>query len=88
MTIAVDIADRMYDYTDEEQAAKAIEGFQYDHNLGDNEIIAIWADDKNPLKIELENCIYDAVDLNGSAKRASEKIPYGITLFIDDEADE
>lgn len=82
MTIAVDIADRMYDYTDEEVAAKAVEEFQSLNNLTDIEVITIWENQNDPRFPNLEKKIFDAVDANGSVKRAQEKIPCGITLLV------
>lgn len=84
VTINVDIADRMYDYTDEEKAAEAVEEFQSLNKLSDGEIISIWQNEIDPRFSELEKRIFDAVDANGSVKRAQEKIPCGITLFIVD----
>lgn len=84
MAIAVEIADRMYDYTDEEQAAEAVDEFQSQFELQDNEIVELWLDESNPKRTILEQRIFDAVDANGSVKRAQEKIPCGITLYIED----
>lgn len=83
MTISVDIADRQYDYTDEEKAAHAIAGFQDKFDLSDDEIMALWLQDNTPLRVELERAIFDAVDTNGSVKRARDTIPNGISLFIE-----
>lgn len=45
MSIQVDIADRLYDYTDEEKAAEALAQYQETSGLQDAEIIGIWCDD-------------------------------------------
>lgn len=87
MTIAVEIADRQYDYTDEEKAAEAVSEFQERHNLADNEIIALWNDPTDLRRTDLEKLIFEAVDLNGTAKRAKETVPCEIYLNIS-EADE
>ncbi|MDC7675132.1 hypothetical protein [Asticcacaulis machinosus] len=85
MAIAVDIADRLYDYTDEEKAAEAVALFQLQNNLDDHALIALWEDERNPKRVELERSIFEAVDTNGSAKRAEETIPAGISLVIETE---
>ena len=82
MVIAVDIADRLYDYTDEEAAADAIAEFQSETGLTDLEILALWADDADLRRSKLEKIIFDAVDLNGSSKRAESSVPVGITLQV------
>ena len=84
MSIAVDIADRLYDYTDEEKAADAVAAYQHELSLGDKAILAIWEDEADPRRFELERRIFEAVDLNGSAKRAAENVPGGISLLIDE----
>jgi len=86
MAIVVEISDRQYDYTDEEKAAEAIARFQVDNGLDDEAIVTLWADVKNAKRVELERRIFDAVDANGSAKRAEETIPGGISLSIETEA--
>lgn len=83
MTITVDIADRLYDYTDEEKAAEAISDFQGETDLDDEAVVAIWENEKHPQRSELERRIFDAVDANGSVKRARESVPGGISLGID-----
>lgn len=83
MTICVDIADRLYDYTDEEKAVEAVAEFQVQMNLDDEAIVALWGDEKAPLRVELERRIFDAVDKNGTAKRAAEAVPGGIILSIE-----
>ncbi len=83
MTISVDIADRLYDYTDEEKAATAIAIFQSEMGMDDAEIVAVWSDEADPRHKELEKRIFDAVDHNGSEKRARETIPCGIYLSVD-----
>lgn len=83
MAILVDIADRLYDYTDEEKAAEAIAEFQENEGLSDDQILAVWRDGDHPLHLRLEKVIFDAVDANGSVKRARESIPNGITLALD-----
>jgi len=84
MPITVDIADRLYDYTDEEKAAGAVSEYQIDLNLDDQTIVTIWEDQADPRRQELERRIFDAVELNGSAKRAAESVPGGISLLIDE----
>lgn len=86
MAISVDIADRLYDYTDEEKAADAVSSFQAAHGLDDDAIIAIWDNAGDPRRIELEKRIFDAVDANGSVKRAQESVPGGVSLLIVSEA--
>ena len=83
MTITVDIADRLYDYTDEEKAAEAVAGFQIEAGLDDQAILAVWNNEKHPQRSGLERRIFDAVDANGSVKRASETIPNGVSLAIE-----
>nr|WP_303826928.1 hypothetical protein [Asticcacaulis taihuensis] len=82
MSIQVDIADRLYDYTDEERAAEAVSEFQMAAGLDDAEIIALWGNENDPRRAVLERKIFDAVDANGSAKRAEESVPGGISLAI------
>lgn len=84
MSIIVDIADRLYDYTDEEKAAEAVAAYQADMGLSDQAVIAIWENDSDPRRAQLERSIFEAVDLNGSAKRANESIPGGISLQLAD----
>ncbi len=83
MAVIVDIADRLYDYTDEEKAAAAVADFQARHDLSDIEIIAIWTDETDPLRFDLEKAIFAAVDANGSAKRAAESVPGEVSLIIE-----
>ena len=82
MSIQVDIADRLYDYTDEEKAAEALAEYQETTGLPDVDIIAIWGNESDPRRAALERIIFDAVDANGSVKRAEENIPNGITLAV------
>ena len=82
MTISVDIADRQFDYTDEEAAANVIAVFQEESALDDDVVLKLWDDEADPRRAELEARIFAAVDLNGSAKRAAETVPCGISLFI------
>lgn len=84
MSIAVDIADRLYDYTDEERAADAVAVYQNELSLDDKAVLAIWENEADPRRFELERRIFEAVDLNGSAKRAAENVPGGISLLIDE----
>jgi len=86
MAIAVDIADRQYDYNDEEKAADAVAEFQSAMRLDDAAVIALWNDHADPRRASLERRIFDAVDLNGSAKRAASTIPGGITLSVAESA--
>ncbi len=86
MAIVVDIADRMYDYTDEEKAAEAVAQFQAMHSLTDETVVAIWGNETDPRRIELEKMIFDAVDANGSAKRAQENVPADVSLLMGTEA--
>jgi len=83
MAIVVDIADRLYDFTDEEKAAEAVAKFQADRHLDDQVVIAIWESIADPRRAELEKQIFDAVDRNGSAKRAIETIPGSVSLSIE-----
>lgn len=83
MSISVDIADRLYDFSDEECAALAVAGFQEELGIDDAGILAIWSNEADLRREELERRIFDAVDRNGSEKRAREAIPAGVTLFID-----
>jgi len=83
MTISVDIADRLYDYTDEEKAAEAVSRFQDQNHLDDTAIVEIWKDGADPRRAALEAAIFAAVDANGSAKRARESVPGGVELLIE-----
>lgn len=83
VTVSVDIGDRLYDYTDEEKAAEAVAEFQADLSLKDEEIVAIWSKENDPRRAELERRIFDAVDANGTAKRASESVPGAVSLFVE-----
>ena len=85
MAISVDIADRLYDYTDEEKAAEAVAEFQSDMMLGDEAVLTLWEDEGVPLRAVLEAKIFAAVDANGSVKRAQESVPDGISLFVETE---
>lgn len=85
MTISVDIADRLFDYTDEEKAADAVAEYQASSGMDDDAILALWANDTDPRREVLENLIFAAVDTNGSAKRAQETIPCGIDLLISED---
>jgi len=83
MAIQVDITDRLYDYTDEEKATEAVGAFQAENGLDDDAVIAIWSDEKDPRHAGLEKLIFDAVDANGSAKRAAESVPDGVSLYVE-----
>ncbi|MEI9903034.1 MAG: hypothetical protein WDN06_02900 [Asticcacaulis sp.] len=83
MTIIVDIADRQYDYTDEEKAAFAVASFQEEMSLDDSAVLALWDSERDPRRSELERRIFEAVDANGPVKRARETIPNGISLAIE-----
>ncbi len=85
MAIEVDIADRLYDYTDEEKAAEVIADFQSETGFDDEAVLAVWNDASNPRRAELERRIFEAIDANGSAKRAAESIPNVISLFSANE---
>jgi len=80
MAIQVDIADRFYDFTDEEKAAEAIAEYQADTGLNDHAVVALWLNEGDPRRVTLEALIFDAVDANGSVKRAKDNVPGGITL--------
>jgi hypothetical protein len=82
VTVTVDIADRLYDYTDEECAADAIAEYQAQTGLDDSAIIALWEDERDPRYKDLYGRVVNAVDANGSVKRARDNIPAGITLAI------
>jgi len=83
MAISVDIADRLYDYTDEETAVAAIAQFQTSVGLDDDAVVALWATENDPRRGELEKRIFEAVDANGSVKRAEDAAPSSITLFVE-----
>ena len=83
MSIAVEIADRLYDYTDEEAAAAVVADFQQGLGLTDEDIVALWSNYSDSRRSTLEKLIFDAVDANGSVKRASENVPAGIELSIE-----
>ena len=83
MSIAVEIADRLYDYTDEEAATAAVADFQDELGLTDQDIMALWSDHSDARRNALEKLIFDAVDANGSAKRASDNVPGGVELSIE-----
>lgn len=84
MTVIVGIANRLYDYTDEEKAAEAVAVYQADHGLSDAEIIAIWEGAATPQRDDLERRILEAVDANGGASRARDEIPYPLSLLTED----
>lgn len=83
MSIAVEIADRLYDYTDEEAATAVVADFQDGLGLSDEDVVALWGDPSDSRRNTLEKLIFDAVDANGSAKRASNNVPGGIELSIE-----
>ena len=83
MAISVDIADRLYDYTDEEKAAEAVVEFQARTGLSDDAIVVLWQTENDPQRLELEKCIFEAVDANGSVRRANEAAPGRITLVAE-----
>ena len=85
MTVSVDIADRLYDYTDEEKAAGAIADYQASNDLSDQDILTIWLNEADPRHTVLERMIFEAVDAHGSAKRAQTNVPAEIYLVIDAE---
>ncbi|MGN6210534.1 hypothetical protein [Asticcacaulis sp.] len=85
MTVSVDISDRLYDYTDEEVATEAVRFFQDELGLDDAAVLAVWATEADPRRGELEKRIFDAVDANGSAKRAGDSVPGGVLLFIESD---
>lgn len=85
MAISVDISDRQYDYTDEETAAAAVAQFQAETGLEDAEILSLWVGPQTLQRQTLEGRIFEAVDMNGSARRAAESVPAGITLFVEKE---
>lgn len=84
MPVVIDIADRLYDYTDEEKAAEAISDFQSEHDLSDQDILLIWSNTAHPMRAEMEKLIFDAIDANGSVRRANESIPSCIELFLEE----
>ena len=83
MTISVEIADRMFDYTDEEKAAEAVAEFQVERGLDDDTVIALWDRPTDAMRSDLEKRIFDAVDRNGTARRAAETVPAGLMLYVD-----
>jgi hypothetical protein len=84
MAISVDIADRLYDYMDEERAAQAVAEFQDEAGLDDHAMLSLWRDENDGRRLELESRIFKAIDDNGSAKRAAESVPAEINLLIED----
>jgi hypothetical protein len=82
LTIIVDIDDRLYDYTDEERAAEAVANFQELSGLDDSQIVELWSDELDARRVELEKLIFNAVDANGSDKRARESVPGGVHLSV------
>lgn len=82
MAVIVEINDRLYDYTDEEKATEAVSQFMETHGLDESAVIAIWADATDPRHAEIERVIFDAVDQNGSQRRALESVPSGITFSL------
>ncbi len=83
MSVSVEISDRLYDYTDEERAANTIAAFQDELGLSDAEILALWQDQMDPRRLRLEKLILDAVDANGTVKRALESVPCEIDLYVE-----
>ena len=82
MPITVDIADRLYDYTDEECAADAIAIYQNETGLDDAAIVSLWGDENDSRRQELYGRIVEAVDSNGSVSRAQHSIPAYISVDI------
>lgn len=82
MSVMVEIADRLYDYTDEEAAASEIASFQEEKALEDITIIEIWSADNHPLKADLQHRIYTAIDANGTVQRAQASIPGELYLYV------
>lgn len=80
MVISVYIEDRLYDYTDEECASDAVLDFQEKNGLSDQQILEIWFDSSDPFHSQLQAVVYEAIDKNGTVKRAQESIPGGITI--------
>ncbi len=87
MTISVDIADRLYDYTDEDKAAEAVATFQVARRLDDEAVLAVWADEGDLRRVDLERAIFEAVDSNGTVRRAKGEVPSGVSLSIVSEVD-
>lgn len=86
MTVVVEIADRQYDYTDEEKATAAVANFQEETGLSDEQIIALWSDTYSKHRAELEGVIFDAVEVNGGTRRSRETVPAGVSLFIESDS--
>jgi len=82
MAVSVDIADRLYDYSDEEKAAEVVAQFQEAMGLDDEAVVGLWQNESDPRRTELERQIFDAVDANGTVRRARESVPGGISLYI------
>ncbi|WP_157139013.1 hypothetical protein [Asticcacaulis biprosthecium] len=83
MSVSVDIADRLYDYTDEEKAANAVAEFQGLNGLDDQAVVALWKSQSDPRRADLEKRIFEAVDANGSTKRAREHVVAGVCLLVE-----
>ncbi|WP_298331352.1 hypothetical protein [Asticcacaulis sp.] len=82
MAVIVEINDRLYDYTDEEKATEAVSQFMETHGLDEISVVTIWADANDPRHAQIEKVIFDAVDQNGTQKRALESVPGGITISL------
>lgn len=80
--IAVDIADRLYDYSDEEKAARVIAEYQIETGIDDQSVITLWHSTNDPRRLELERRVFDAIDRNGSVKRAETSIPNDMSLSV------
>jgi hypothetical protein len=76
-------SSRVTVYTDEESAAEAIAEYQETFDLDDQTIVAIWENEADPRRLELERGIFAAVDANGSVKRAQRTVPDGISLSVE-----
>jgi len=83
VTISVDIADRLYDYTDEQKAAEVVADFQAEEGLTDEAVMAIWNSGSDPRRSTLEKNMFAAIDANGSVRRAQESVPAAISFFVE-----
>lgn len=65
------------------KASEAISEYQVLYSLDDTALVTIWRDKGAPRQRQIEKLIIDAVDANGSAKRAEQTVPSDINLIIE-----
>lgn len=83
MALILEIADRLYDYSDEEKALIALQNYQYETGMDDDTIIMYWetaTHKKCAQRDEIQHVVYQAIDMNGSFARAAKSIPAGVTI--------